>query len=372
MLDLFMSAPAQQVRTPGLIALGQGVDSAALLIGCVLLGIVATLAVVGVSASRNKARRAAQAARDNSETMGDLLRTVRMAESMAGLGVWQYEPASGRQHWSPGMRALFGIMHEDAFVAGDAETLLLANGVDLVGSVLFHREETQPFAFHIESHDCEGHTRAFLVKACNLHNASGGVVRVIAVVRDVTDQVLRERELQTSRALALNEANEARALASTDPLTGLANRRKVMAELDRILLRARDSQGRLALIVFDLDHFKTINDTFGHVLGDAVLRRVADIAQGQARGSDVVGRVGGEEFVWIVPRADEEAAQALAERLRAAIALHSGSDDLPCVTASVGCAEMVAGDTALSLFARADAALYEAKNSGRNQVRLAA
>ena len=349
-----------------------GGGSDMLLVACIVLGIVALTAVVGVFSQRRKTRTAARLARARARTLSELLRTIRMAESIADLGIWQFDPATGGQFWSEGMRAIFGIEHDDLFVAGDAETVLFANDIDLVASVMLHRDETETFDLRFDITDFQDQARSISVQACNLRSASGGVDRVIAVVRDVTDQVTRERELQASRALALSEAERARELASTDPLTGLANRRRVMAELDRMLMRARHSKAPLTLVVFDIDHFKSINDTYGHPQGDAVLRRVAEIALVQARETDLVGRVGGEEFIWIVPRTDEESAHSLADRLRRAIALGSSVGNVPGVTVSVGCAEMAAGDTALSLFARADDALYQAKNSGRNQVRLAA
>ena len=126
------------------------------------------------------------------------------------------------------------------------------------------------------------------------------------------------------------------------------------------------------MIVFDIDHFKTVNDTYGHPEGDKVLRRIATVAKEQARASDVIGRIGGEEFAWIVPGADESFAKLVAERLRLAIAVDGVSGEVPMVTVSMGIAAIESGDTSLSLFARADAALYSAKNAGRNTVRLAA
>ena len=139
-----------------------------------------------------------------------------------------------------------------------------------------------------------------------------------------------------------------------------------------MLMKSRRTCDKLALVLFDLDHFKSINDTYGHPEGDKVLRKVAEIAQAQARETDLVGRVGGEEFVWIVPGVDEDKAHCLAERLREAIAEQSRIGAIPGVTTSVGCAEMHPGDSSLSLLARADGALYAAKNAGRNRVRMAA
>lgn len=357
---------------PAPVAHGDGAGSDLLLVLSAALGMVAMIAATSAFAARRTARRAIREARHRSDTMAEFLNIVRMAERMAGLGLWQYDPATGEQCWSAGMRALFGVDHDEPFVAGDAETLLLAHDIDLVAGISHQRAARDPFELHYEIVGLDGTARSFSVQACNLRDAEGAVTRVLAVVRDITGQVARERELAQSQALALAQARQARALAATDPLTGLANRRQVMAELDRMLIRARGTGRPLALIVFDLDHFKVVNDTFGHLLGDKVLRQIGVIARNQARETDLVGRVGGEEFVWIMPDADAATAHQLAERLRRSIARRSAVEDLPGVTASVGCAQMQPGDTSLAFFARADAALYAAKHGGRNQVRLAA
>ncbi|MDJ0643419.1 MAG: GGDEF domain-containing protein [Erythrobacter sp.] len=339
---------------------------------CLLLGLVAVVAVIGVVMARRETRLAARIARSRTHGMSELLRTVRMAESIAELGVWQYDPASGRQQWSKGMRSLFGIDHDDPFVDGDAETLLLASEMGLIDRVTEHRNTREPFEMDFDVLGCDGIARSISVQACNLPNRSGGVSRVVAVLRDVTNQVQRERRLEHSREVALSEAQRARQLAATDPLTGLANRRRVMVALDKAIVQARRHSQPLSLIAFDIDHFKAVNDTFGHLVGDRVLRRLAEIALAQVRESDLVGRVGGEEFVWIVPGADENFTRIMAERLRQAIASGSAVGDSPAVTASVGFAELMQDDTGLTLFARADKALYEAKESGRNRVRMAA
>ncbi|MEL6529338.1 MAG: GGDEF domain-containing protein [Pseudomonadota bacterium] len=337
-----------------------------------LLGVVAFSAVIGVIMARKEARFASRVARERGRSMGELLRTVRMAESIAELGVWQYDPGTGRQQWSGGMRALFGVNHDDPFVEGDAETLLFANDINLIDSVTEHRETREPYELHYDIVGYDDVPRSISVQACNLPNRSGGVSRVVAVVRDVTDQVERERRLKHSREIALTEAQKARELAATDPLTGLANRRRIMAALDKMVVQSRRYSQPLSLVVFDIDHFKHVNDTHGHPQGDRVLQQIASIAMRQARDTDLVGRVGGEEFVWIVPGADESFARIMAERLRQAIAAGSGVGAISAVTASIGFAQLDDKDTALSLFARADSALYDAKNAGRNRVRIAA
>ncbi|QUL38327.1 diguanylate cyclase [Erythrobacter sp. JK5] len=360
------------VADPQFQIAGQPVGADLLVAMSLLLALVALVGIVGVMLARRETRFAARLARQRAGRVGDLLRTIRMAESIAELGVWQYDPATGRQSWSHGIRALFGAEENLAFAEKDAANLLLANEIDLVGSALAHRDDECPFELQFDIVGFDGIARTLAVHACNLPGKNRGIAIVVAVVRDVTDQVERERRLEQSRAVAVSEARRARQLAATDALTGLANRRRVQKDLERIVRESRHSDRPLALIVFDIDHFKRVNDTHGHLRGDQVIRRVAEIALAQARDSDLVGRVGGEEFIWVIPGADANLARVLAERLRHAVSLQSSVGPVPAVTVSVGFAALSQGDSATALFARADAALHSAKSAGRNRVRRAA
>ncbi|MEP5173700.1 MAG: GGDEF domain-containing protein [Erythrobacter sp.] len=344
----------------------------ALLALCVVLCLVSIIVTLSAIGARRETRFAVQLARERAGRIGDLLHTARTVESIAELGIWQFDPATGNQEWSDGMQALFGVGPDERFVEGDAETLLFANDVDLIGQVLVREHETEPYTLHYNIHGFDGLHRSMSVQAYNLRDSGSKVLRVVAVVRDVTDQVERERELEQSRAYAVREARKARELAETDALTELANRRRVMSELDRLVVRAREQHQSLSVIVFDIDHFKSVNDTYGHPEGDRVLKQIAAIAMRQAREGDVVGRVGGEEFVWLVPGANGGQARILAERLRIAVSSGSSVGAMSPVTVSIGFTSLIPGDASLSLFARADAALYEAKHAGRNRVRMAA
>ena len=156
-------------------------------------------------------------------------------------------------------------------------------------------------------------------------------------------------------------------LASTDSLTGAYNRLK-FAELFAVeLQRALRYGGGLALIMFDIDHFKCINDKFGHGTGDVVLKEITQLVRDLIRETDVMTRWGGEEFMILVPRDGREAAAALAEKLRGAMENQHFSG-VPKVTSSFGVSEYLPGDTLESLCARVDLALYRAKHEGRNRV----
>ena len=156
--------------------------------------------------------------------------------------------------------------------------------------------------------------------------------------------------------------------ARRDPLTGLLNRRGFQEAFDVELERARRTEQALSVIVGDLDHFKDVNDQFGHAAGDDVLRAVGAALQEGKRSWDAAARVGGEEFAVLAPDTDEHGAYILAERVRAAIEASSGRAGRGGITASFGIASFpVHGQTAASLLQAGDQALYAAKRLGRNR-----
>lgn len=160
--------------------------------------------------------------------------------------------------------------------------------------------------------------------------------------------------------------------ARLDPLTGLFNRRWLDETLSD-LVGQHQAQGRpLSLLMLDIDHFKTFNDTHGHLAGDQALIAVARTLQLHIRGGDQAARFGGEEFLIVLPDTAVSEARHIATRLRNAIrrttVISHDDTPLPGVTVSIGLAEGVKGDTTESLLARADAALYQAKHEGRNRL----
>ena len=163
-------------------------------------------------------------------------------------------------------------------------------------------------------------------------------------------------------------------MALTDELTGLYNRRYVSAHLGELVARLAEGGGAgTAVMLLDIDHFKLVNDRYGHPAGDEVLRELAGRVLRQVRSVDLVGRLGGEEFIVVTPETNLAGAIVVAERIRAAVAgepfvLHDGAGVLP-VTISIGVAVTAgADDKPETLLKRADDALYDAKNAGRNRV----
>ncbi len=163
--------------------------------------------------------------------------------------------------------------------------------------------------------------------------------------------------------------------ATTDNLTGLLRRETVLAHLDRELQRAIRYARPLAVAMADLDHFKEINDRYGHLAGDAVLKRVAQAITSGLRSADLVGRYGGEEFLFVLPESDEEGALVVAEKIRCAVAdiqLRLDGKTVLSVTVSIGLSSLTqlgGAATAEALIAAADRKLLEAKTAGRDQIR---
>ena len=152
-----------------------------------------------------------------------------------------------------------------------------------------------------------------------------------------------------------------------DYLTGIYNRLMFTELLEAELQRARRYNSELSLIMFDLDHFKMVNDTHGHNMGDHVLKEAAKLVQNSIRGHDILARWGGEEFMILTPKSAQGQALILAEKLRGLFETHNFGGDLN-VTASFGVTDFWAEDHADSFTARADEAMYLAKRNGRNRV----
>ncbi|MBB2498851.1 GGDEF domain-containing protein [Amycolatopsis echigonensis] len=178
----------------------------------------------------------------------------------------------------------------------------------------------------------------------------------------------------------LAEINQLQSEARTDPKTGIFNVRGWSESAERALARAARGGETLALLMIDLDHFKWINDTYGHPAGDDVLRTVAQTLDEITRPKDIIGRFGGEEFLILLPDVDSTAAKVTSERIRTAIAdqrivttdKRGGSALITGRTASIGVALLAVNGTTLEqLLQAADAAVYTAKEGGRNQVRFA-
>jgi diguanylate cyclase (GGDEF)-like protein len=196
----------------------------------------------------------------------------------------------------------------------------------------------------------------------------------------VTDRVLRDGDqIKVGRTILkfleggsveTSYHEEIYRLMTFDGLTGAHNKRFFHEALEREVSRSKRYARDLSLILFDIDHFKKVNDTYGHIAGDAVLRQLAALVRANIRREDIFSRVGGEEFAIIVPETAAPDASAVAGKIRGLVEATEMMFDaisIP-VTVSLGVAGMDSNETSESLYAKADALLYRAKQSGRNRV----
>lgn len=195
----------------------------------------------------------------------------------------------------------------------------------------------------------------YVTKPCNLFELRARL-RAGERILELQDQLVAARELLRDQA-------------THDPLTGLLNRAALLETLQREGARSSRGRGELAVIMVDVDNFKAINDTHGHLAGDAVLREIAQRMRGAVRTYDSIGRYGGEEFVIVAPGCGLTTARELAERLRLSVCGSdvTGADTALAVTVSLGVASSTGG-TVDELLSAADRALYRAKANGRNCV----
>jgi diguanylate cyclase len=179
----------------------------------------------------------------------------------------------------------------------------------------------------------------------------------------------KSRELDSIRD-SLNKSEER---AKTDTLTGLPNRRALDEFFRKAQMAAMETGETLSVLLIDIDHFKKFNDNYGHVVGDQVLRLVANTLRERVRGIDLPARYGGEELIAVLPGADLASCMAVAERIRRSISerpitRRSTGEILPGVTVSIGVGQFQFGEAMADLIDRCDRALYLAKKSGRNRV----
>jgi len=217
--------------------------------------------------------------------------------------------------------------------------------------------EKQPVRTIIKNYSKYGESYWLDINIVPLKDDSGWTTHFAAIERDVTQEVERERLLSER--------------ASTDFLTGAYNRRTFLDRAGHEISRAKRYGEQLAVAILDLDHFKAINDTYGHPAGDAVLQAFTEMCNSILRGSDIFARIGGEEFAVLMPSTPPDAACATMERVRrdlAASPIHWDGLSIQA-SASIGLATYLPFDESIGpILQRADAALYQAKSDGRNRV----
>lgn len=207
----------------------------------------------------------------------------------------------------------------------------------------------------------DGRTLPILLNATAIRDSDGTYVMSRSTVFDITERKALERELDR--------------LARTDSLTGLCNRREFYAIAEKEVTRGKRFDTPLSALLLDIDHFKAVNDEFGHAAGDEVLIQLGTIAKSVLRETDIPARIGGEEFAVLMPQTTLEQATEVAERLRSSLAQTAviSTDGAPIsITVSIGVGQLEAADLTIGdLLQRCDKALYQAKNEGRNRVKQA-
>jgi len=211
-------------------------------------------------------------------------------------------------------------------------------------------------------------------------NAGDGIKSILALTRDMQDSIVAlKNQLDESRGeieQLRKEVTRARTEACTDGLTGLMNRRGFEMTMATCLASHGGADAGPCLLMLDIDHFKKVNDSYGHVFGDKVLRAVAQILHDNVKGKDTAARYGGEEFIVLLPDTPLEGARQLAERIRGIVErcrIKRSADQgaVANIMVSVGVASFRRGEAVADFIARTDAALYASKSTGRNRVTVA-
>jgi diguanylate cyclase (GGDEF)-like protein len=301
----------------------------------------------------------------------DVLRSVRegkhsleWALRCGGVGVF-LEYRNGEVHTTALTREWFSIPADSPIVT--AEQFLCHIHPEDLAHVAQSRQEmlnnAKPFQLECRVMGAEGQPRWIQIEGdCG---EPGSNVVAACTVRDITEQLALERRLEEANAKMAE-------LLQTDMLTRLYTRRHFELSLEEHCVEAVRYEVPLSCLMIDLDHFKDVNDTFGHDMGDIVLREVASILLYNARDADMVVRYGGEEFVIMLPHTDSEGAKVIAERLCQTVADHDfdAIPDKRRLTLSIGVSSVreEGSVVAKELVNHADQAMYQSKRNGRNQV----
>jgi diguanylate cyclase (GGDEF)-like protein len=279
---------------------------------------------------------------------------------------------ASRRIFAPDMERNLGSSIWDYLTCSDVQVLrdrLLGAPSQFDGSLFLNLTDAQQHQVTLDVGLVGCGSTTLLIGTHERRNESNYQTEIQKLTNDLS-LIVRDAVQQNRR---LKEANETiDRLARIDALTGLANRRMLDETLQREIARASRQQESLSLIMGDLDHFKAINDQFGHLVGDQVLASTGSAFKSLSRPYDLAARYGGEEFVLLLPKTSAHNAISTAERIRIEIEKTTVPSCPRQITISLGLACWNAGETQDQFIGRADAALYRAKNNGRNRVELAA
>jgi diguanylate cyclase (GGDEF)-like protein/PAS domain S-box-containing protein len=307
---------------------------------------------------------------ENQNTREALIRSENEARTLAEnvpINIARYDRDGCLIYTNPRLASVFPVPIEQLLGKKLVEHKYLPNADIFQQAISQTLESGEEHSFEVDVPTAEGGHETHIINMVTEQDESGQIIGVLTTGQDISERKRLEQELERQAYL--------------DYLTGLINRRHFIELAETELSRLNRYGGELSLILFDIDHFKLINDTHGHSVGDLVLQKIAQISLDTVRSIDIVGRLGGEEFVVLLPQTNSQQATEAAERLR--IALASGEVRLETgvtigYTASFGVETIssVKGDHSKvssidNLLNRADSAMYQAKNNGRNLVAVA-
>jgi len=283
----------------------------------------------------------------------DMTLTISSSDDYIYLQLPETDATIGRQ--------VSGITKQSA----DPEKTLLTRNISLTDQSvrLMASRQVGSYPLHVSLKQLESTILASWKKSASNFLLLGGLISTVLLF--MTHQIACQQKKQ----LIIRE--ELSRLARTDPLTGLANRRFVVEQAEHEIRKAKRSQMPISFLLVDLDHFKAVNDKYGHAVGDRVLKETAKIFQRLCRESDVVSRFGGEEFLLVLPNTPLDGALADAERIRRAVERNShwSGNQQFSITASFGVSEwLFCEENSEPALQRADDALYKVKNTGRNSI----
>jgi len=268
-------------------------------------------------------------------------------------------------YWNGGAERITGYLAKDVTGHSCADNIL--NHVDGEGNLLC--QGMCPLAHTIRDgqfreadvflHHANGHRVPVTVRVSPLRNANGEIVGAVETFSENIEKMS-----------ALSRLQELEEVAFLDSLTGIGNRRFIETQLKRMMQEYAEHDWSFSVLFVDIDHFKKVNDTWGHDVGDEVLKMVASTLHNNLRGFDIVGRWGGEEFIVLLPNVTATVMKQVANRLRILVenSRYDGEEGKVKVTISLGAASIRPGETIDQLVKRADGALYTSKKNGRNRL----
>ncbi len=281
-------------------------------------------------------------------------------------GVYSVDQNGRITYWNRGAERISGFGRSEVTGKKCSDNLLIhvdqeGNALCTGGSCPLKKTigDGAPREAEIYLHHKEGHRVPVSVRIVPMRDADG---RIIGAVETFSDN--------SAKVAALQRIKELEKMAYVDPLTGLANRRYTQISLRARLEEVRRYGWPLGVLLTDIDHFKKVNDKYGHDVGDKVLKMVAQTLRKASRTFDLVGRWGGEEFLSLAPNLNGDELSSLADRFRMLVeqsSLPAGSH-IVRVTVSLGATLARSNDTVVALLERADRLMYQSKNSGRNRV----